>query len=270
MKKTLYLSDLDGTLLTGKETLSPYTKDTLNALQEKGLLFSFATARSFVTAAKVTKGLRLSCPAVVYNGAFLVEQQTGKILSSACFSPQTAAEIRKTLEEGEISPIVYSLLEGRERFTFLPDEITPEEKAFLETRRDDRRRIAENRQELYEGEIFYFSCIGTKEQLEPVYKKLKEKYNCLYQKDVYSNHQWLEIMEKESTKANAALRLKQLVGAEELVVFGDGRNDLSLFAVADRCYAVENAVPELKKAATAVIDSNENDGVARWLIEQEV
>ena len=30
---------------------------------------------------------------------------------------------------------------------------------------------------------------------------------------------------------------------------------------------MENAVPELKKAATGIIGSNEEDGVAKWLIE---
>ena len=34
------------------------------------------------------------------------------------------------------------------------------------------------------------------------------------------------------------------------------------FEISDECYAVENAVEELKVAATGIIDSNENDGVA--------
>ena len=40
-----------------------------------------------------------------------------------------------------------------------------------------------------------------------------------------------------------------------------------MFDVSDECYAVENADPELKRRATAVIESNDNDGVARWLLE---
>ena len=38
-----------------------------------------------------------------------------------------------------------------------------------------------------------------------------------------------------------------------------------LFALADEAYAVENAVPELKAAATGVIGRNDADSVARWL-----
>ena len=51
------------------------------------------------------------------------------------------------------------------------------------------------------------------------------------------------------------------------MVFGDGINDLDMFHIADEAYAVENAVPELKAAATAVIVSNDEDGVAKWLRE---
>ena len=35
--------------------------------------------------------------------------------------------------------------------------------------------------------------------------------------------------------------------------------------IADEAYAVENAVSELKVVATGIIESNENDGVAKYL-----
>ena len=57
--KTLYLSDLDGTLLRSNERLSDYTIKTINQFVEKGGLFSYATARSLVTASTVTKGLNI-------------------------------------------------------------------------------------------------------------------------------------------------------------------------------------------------------------------
>ena len=53
----------------------------------------------------------------------------------------------------------------------------------------------------------------------------------------------------------------------KLVVFGDGINDMPLFHIANESYAMADAVPELKKIATAVIDSNNNDGVAKWIME---
>ena len=52
-----------------------------------------------------------------------------------------------------------------------------------------------------------------------------------------------------------------------MVVFGDGKNDMDMFEMADECYAVENAAEELKAIATGVIGKNDEDAVARWLLK---
>ena len=46
--KTLYVSDLDGTLLRHDQTVSPFTAETINTLTARGMLFSYATAHSCV------------------------------------------------------------------------------------------------------------------------------------------------------------------------------------------------------------------------------
>jgi len=38
-----------------------------------------------------------------------------------------------------------------------------------------------------------------------------------------------------------------------------------MFKVSDECYAVENAIDELKKHASGIIMSNDKDGVVHWL-----
>ncbi len=40
-----------------------------------------------------------------------------------------------------------------------------------------------------------------------------------------------------------------------------------MFEISDECYAVKNAMPELQGIATGIIESNDNDGVAKWLLE---
>ena len=67
-----FVSDLDGTLLSGNKTLSAFSINTINALVDKGLLFSYATARSFVTARQVTSGLKSNIPLIINNGSFIV------------------------------------------------------------------------------------------------------------------------------------------------------------------------------------------------------
>ena len=83
--RTLYVSDLDGTLLNSSQTTSDYTNTVINSLVEKGVLFSFATARSHSTVGKVTGGISVSIPISVYNGTFIVDNLTGERLVSNFF-----------------------------------------------------------------------------------------------------------------------------------------------------------------------------------------
>ncbi len=74
-------------------------------------------------------------------------------------------------------------------------------------------------------------------------------------------------MPRQATKANAIKTLKGLWQCDRVVSFGDGINDIPMFQISDECYAVKNAVEELKNMATSVIGSNDSDGVAKWLLE---
>ena len=47
--RTLYVSDLDGTLLRSDETISNSTKEIINQFIDNGGYFSYATARSIFT-----------------------------------------------------------------------------------------------------------------------------------------------------------------------------------------------------------------------------
>jgi hydroxymethylpyrimidine pyrophosphatase-like HAD family hydrolase len=74
-------------------------------------------------------------------------------------------------------------------------------------------------------------------------------------------------MPKSTSKSNAVHKLKELLQCDHVVVFGDGKNDIDMFQMADECYAMDNAVHELKEIATGIIGSNNNDGVAKWLLQ---
>ena len=266
--KTLYLSDLDGTLLRSSQTTSAFTNKTINSLINKGMLFSYATARSFSTARKATVGLTAAFPLIVYNGTFIRDNATGQLLLKNTFEKKSAVRVTEELINGGVQPIVYSLCGNKERFSYIETQISNAERDFIATRKGDSRdNPVLSFAQLTQGDIFYFSCIDSPAKLEPFYRKYKDIYKCLYQKDIYSGEQWLEIMPPAVSKANAALHLKEELGCSRLVVFGDGENDLDLFTCADECYAVENAVDSLKSIATGIIPSNDEDGVAKFLLE---
>ena len=265
--KTLYVTDLDGTLLGSDERTSDFTNRTINALVKKGMLFSYATARSYVTAKKVTRGLDAHIPLIVYNGAFVIDQGTGEIMLSNFFGSEARAMAADLIGHG-VYPIVYAFVDGVERYSYIPERCTWGMKAFVDTRRRDRREnIVKDVETLCRGEVFYLTCIDEEEKLLPFYEKYRDTCHAVYQKDIYSGAQWLELMPAAASKSNAIRQLKALLGCDRLVVFGDGRNDIDMFELADESYAVSNAVPELKEIATGVIASNDEDGVARWLLE---
>ncbi|MBQ4568587.1 MAG: HAD family phosphatase [Ruminococcus sp.] len=266
--KTLYVSDLDSTLLNSKAQLSPFTIETLNALTKKGLMFTFATARSAVTATAVTKGLEGDTPLIVYTGTFMVDRYTRERIVSNFMAEREIEAVRSAVEKYSYIPIVYAYVQGQEKFIYDPSAVSQNVLRFAKTREDDSRRteVAGGFEGALQGDVFYFSYMEPKEKLLPVYEFLKDKCNCLFQPDNYTDNWFLEVMPKAATKAKGALRLKHLTGAKRLVVFGDGYNDIDLFKAADEAYAVENAVDELKAIATGVIGSCDEDAVARWLL----
>lgn len=264
---TLYLSDLDGTLLRSNQRTSAYTNETLNRLVSEGMLFSYATARSFNTARKVTSGLNAKIPLIVYNGAFIIDNATHELLACNLFDDHDAANILSALLAADVSPIVYCL-DDRERFVYNVQRINQDTRAFVGTRCGDSRDTPVTMDEQLQRQgTFYFTCIDAEEKLAPLYDRFREKHTCVYSKDLYTGAQWLEIMPLAATKAHAARQLAELLHCDRIVAFGDSINDIPLFDAADECYAVANAADVLKQRATAVIPSNDEDGVAHWLAD---
>lgn len=72
---TLYVSDLDGTLLNTNTELSEKIKEIINTLLQQGMKFTYATARSFYSASKILQGLHISIPVITYNGAYFISLQ---------------------------------------------------------------------------------------------------------------------------------------------------------------------------------------------------
>lgn len=269
-KKTLYVSDLDGTLLNGKQIVSEFTLKTLNSLIEKGMIFSYATARSFVTASKAVEGLKSNTPIIAFNGTFILENGSGRRLTGEYFLPSETRYILSLLTDNGVYPIVYAFIDDKEKFSFVPQMVSKEMSGFLESRKGDIRENPVTEERLLCGDVFHFVCIEAEEKLAPLYDILKEKFRCVFYRDIYTNEQWLEIHPIKASKADGVLKLKNMLGCDRVVCFGDAANDIPMFEIADECYATANADERLKKIATEVIESNEADGVAKWLIKNAI
>ena len=181
--------------------------------------------------------------------------------------------MKEVLNRHRISPLVYSFIDGIEKVSWIPRYENDGIRDYLHKRQGDRRlRAAGDMDVLYEGDIFYYTCIGEKDELMPVYELFygSDHYRCTLQQELYRPEYWCEIMPAGASKANAILKLKEMWKCSRVISFGDATNDIPMFEISDECYAVENAVDELKAAATGIIGSNEDDGVAKWLSDHMV
>ncbi len=265
---TLYVSDLDGTLLNTRDAINPRSLRIINSLIEKGMKFTYATARSLSSASVVTKGLSLHIPVIIYNGAFIRASDTGKTLYSVGFSKEEQRFMEEFLRKEGLSPLVYTFREGEEKVLREVSRENQGIRRYLSKRKGDRRMEAvRNGESIYQGDIFYFTCIGEREELEGAYRRLSEdkRFRATLQQELYRPEYWLEIMPERTSNAAAICELGKLWNCERIVSFGDSANDIPMFSVSDEAYAVENAVEELKSHATGIIPSNDNDGVAEFL-----
>lgn len=271
--KTLYISDLDGTLLGRDRKISARSVELINELLDKGLKFTIATARSIASAKAAISELHIKIPIIVYNGGFLIDPVGGEVIASAAFSGEEKALLAKYVAEHDIYPLVHSFIDGTEHVSWIEGRENEGIEYYKETRKGDKRlRPVNTMDALYEGSVVYISPIGDRDEMEALYHAVRDLgfVNVIFQKEIYRPEFWCEMMPKRASKANAAEKLKELCGCDFIVTFGDAINDLPLFMISDECYAVENAVEELKSAATGIISSNDNDGVANWLTENAV
>lgn len=266
--KILYVSDLDGTLMRNDGKVSSFTADTINRLVSQGLAFTYATARSIESARTVTDGLKLKLPVVTRNGAVLADNSDGRSIRKNLFTEEDVVFLKKSFTGMGRYGFV-STFEGDTMKRICMDCGHSEGlQGYLDYYRDDPNLIvAKDLDSMFRGAPCYVTLIGDKEEIEPYSELIRNEHELeyIFQKDIYRDEYWLDITAKGCTKAKTLTRLKEDLGFDKLVIFGDSLNDISMFKIADESYAVANAVDDLKALATAVIGSNEEDSVARFL-----
>lgn len=271
MSRTLYVTDLDGTLMRNDKTISEYTISTLNDLIDKGLLITYATARSFVSSYEITKDIHFSIPVINRNGSIFADQINKREIEIAKFCDEEVL-LLKGLLNGIINDkgFITAYYDGEMRKNYLEGVIGKGFKRYVDDHNGAGMYTVKDYDSLFEGMVTYVTLIASESELRAIYTKVKDAGNweILLQKDTYSDDYWLEIFPKNSSKAQAVLKLKEKCGCDRVVVFGDSVNDISMFEIADEACAVANGLDEVKRAATKVILSNEEDGVAKYLMDE--
>lgn len=281
MSRTLYVSDLDGTLLALDGRLSQTTVTLLNHAIARGAMVSIATARTPATVSLLMKDVRFKLPLVVMTGAALWDKDSGRYSQVQHFGSRQVEEIVRAYSEPEGGgAFLYTLKpqpDGRDLMEiYHVGPLNDIERGFMmerETSPFKRFMVPESGASQLpwpiEDAVLFFGM-----RPNAIAEEILGRLRSINGINPMSYHDWYgdEITEIEAfpggaTKAKAILRLKEKVGADRLVVFGDNLNDLSMMAVADWSVAVSNAVADVKEAADETIGSNSADSVARYILE---
>ncbi|MBQ8614480.1 MAG: HAD-IIB family hydrolase [Ruminiclostridium sp.] len=267
---TLYISDLDGTLLNSSKKIKPRSVDMLNDMIYNGVMFTYCTARRINSSGPIMKDVNIQLPVALMNGVFIYDSKKNEYLRKNFPSASSVEMLREAVIRLNERPMIHSVINDEIRNSYLVG--SKNLNSYVEERKNDKSmRPVESYEELFKGEVFYAVFINpvNKDELDKIFIP-ENGFSHTYYKDVYHDDEyWYEVYSVTASKANAVMQLKEITGADEIVCFGDSDNDLPMFSVADRSYAVENAAPEVKNAADGVIASNEEMGVPLF-IEKEV
>lgn len=269
--RTLYVSDLDQTLLRSDGSVSAESARLLNAAIEAGSLFTYATARPFMRSRKATEVLRLNLPVIIYGGTVTADPDTGDHSDLRLLDQRVVeAALSHCAQHSSAEPILFTFEDGRDWVRWQPGRMTAGVRAFLDARPGDPRlRPVTKDDPVNTTAVFYVAILADNQTLTTLRAALRPwlagAAHFLSVDPGTPGLDWFEFHNSEGTKAKAIQRLMTQVGAERLVVFGDNHNDLPMFEIADEAYAVRNAVPAVKDAATGVIGRNDDDAVARWI-----
>lgn len=269
--RTLYLTDLDGTLLGPDGLMPDELAARVRALIDDGMLIAYSTARSFLSAHRVVSGCGFTSPGAVYGGALLVAATDGAILERRVLGAATTGAILDLCRHRGLPPLVYALDGDRDTVSWVDSDRSGAIDAYLAVRGEDPRFRPRSRWGgLPTSDAFYVSVIGDAQPMAAFARDLEEllgtEVSAVLQKDLYiADETWLEISAPGADKATAALALRDRVGADQLVCFGDNLIDLPMFRVADHAVAVANAVDEVRAAADVVIGANSAGAVVDWL-----
>ena len=237
--------DLDRTLLRTDKRLSDDTVSVLRACQQRGMKLMVATARPLRDTVQFCEKIDFDA-ITASNGARVV---CGSMCAEYGIAPDTAKRLLNALQENpdlritlETGDCAYSNKPIAEYETILSDDLAG---------------LAET-----EAVVKILVHLDREETLAEVQRKLPEN---LYA--TVAHGFLMQIMSKTATKWNGVRAMLEISGISprEAIYFGDDQDDVEPLKQCGIGVAVANAIEEAKAAADHIAESNDADGVAKFL-----
>ena len=268
--KTLYVTDLDGTLLNSNREVPKYTEDMLNDLIAKGVYFTVATARTPATVVPLLKNIDMNLPVIVMNGSFIYDIKSSKYIYTSQIPHDSVQEIISIAEDRNKQIFVYTLENDfltvyHKGFNSKEEENFCYERSGLELKKfvDVKNYTISSR-----NKVGHMVMIDTYEVIKDIMEAIEgvEGIHPVMYPDVNTENSYLlEIAAENTNKAKGIEALIGDMGIDRVVAFGDNLNDKEMLEVADYACVVENAQQDIKACADCIIASNNENGVARFI-----
>lgn len=247
-------SDLDGTLLTSDGRLTARTLAAIEAVVENGAHFVIATARPLRDVRALADRYDLRCLAICGNGSICYDLAQDAIVAAWTIPRQSAISLVAWLR------MIYP--DARFGADLLDGLILEDAFALHPAKAEGARRVVR-----FAGPRCGEAVGKLLLQLDGNALDYYASMSALGYTVTASGPEFCEITGAGVTKAAAlaSLAARLGLGAADVVAFGDMVNDLGMLAWAGTGIAMANAHPAVLAAADAVTDSNDADGVARYL-----
>lgn len=277
----LFVSDLDGTLLTTNGTLSETTRSTLKKLISSGVLFTVATARQTASVTEIIDELGIELPIITSNGAFVYDPQLKtNIVTNKIYRAVALYTVEIMLEAG-LNPMIHAIdKDGHDRVFYLGAVNRCEHHFFsAQEKRNNGRYVKVDgfNYDLFDN-VVNINVIDTRENLKPIADRLNmsDEIKTHFYSDVYvDDFYWLEASSLSSGKGSGLRLLKRYVQDKykvsdlKTIVFGDNDNDVDMFLSADESYSVGNGSKNARRYATGIIGNSCDDAVANFMNEKK-
>jgi len=269
----IFITDLDGTLLRGDQTISQYTVELLTEAIGAGHLITYATARSLSSSMRVVQHVPWKHPVILYNGALVYDVVQEQVIDGYWLPSQLGNEILVIAKQYGLSPFHFCLVgHSQERVYYEPIKSYGMQQ-FYNSRPNDPRFFEVEKLSIAEGhKTLELAFIGELEQLLPLKLEVEQRFsgqvNVHMMQDYYiANHYFLEFGHPQASKYEGVNLWAKHMGVDpaDIHVFGDHLNDVGLFQAGGKRIAVSNAQDQLLQLADVIIDSNNDDGVAKYI-----
>ena len=270
--KTLYVSDMDGTLLGADSQVSERSRSIIAELSDAGALITVATARTPATVGPLLRGTRMRPPAVVMTGAALWRPQRGYEHVRYMQPADTRSSLEACAGCG-VHPFVYTMGPDGvlDVYHGADAPLNRAEQSFYDQRRHLALKRFHLRQPLPDTALertILLCALGHLDRTDAAAVELASRTRCAvqsYPDAIDRSTGILEVFAPGVSKAAAIELVRTLTGAERTVAFGDNLNDLPMLEAADVAVAVENALPAVRQAADTVTGPNSADSVALYI-----